>query len=100
MWPRRQQLFAFALMISLGLIMFAEVREGPSQRGFTEQDQLGKALALDRANPTFRVTIQIGAAGRQGDAVFVSSKSHSSLPQRQTLARNGQPSPPSCVTLE
>ncbi len=67
--PRKQQLIVFALMISLSLIMFAEVPKGAAQGGFTEQDQLGKTLALDRANPTFRVTVQIGAAGRQGHAV-------------------------------
>lgn len=54
--------------------MFAEVREGPPQRRFTEQDQLGKTLALDRPNPTFRVTIQIWATGRQGHAVNTASR--------------------------
>ena len=54
--------------------MFAEVREGPPQRGFAEQDQLGKTLALDRANPTFRVTIQIGAACRQGHTVYTAGR--------------------------
>jgi len=44
--------------------MFAEVCQGAAQRGFTEQNELGKTFAFDRAYPPLRVTIQIWAACR------------------------------------
>jgi hypothetical protein len=41
-------------------VMFAEVCQGAAQRGFPDQNELGKTFALDRAYPTFRVTIGEG----------------------------------------
>src|ERR1700686_100245 len=57
-------------MISFGVIMFAEVCQGAAQRGFTEQNELGKTFAFDRAYPPLRVTIQIWAACRQSHAAY------------------------------
>jgi hypothetical protein len=37
--------------------MFAEVCQGAAQRGFTEQNELGKTFAFDQAYPPLRVTI-------------------------------------------
>src|SRR5213083_945837 len=57
-------------MISFGVIMLAEVCQGAAQRGFTEQNELGKTFAFDRAYPPLRVTIQIWAACRQSHAAY------------------------------
>src|SRR6267378_2234352 len=57
-------------MISFGVIMCAEVCQGAAQRGFTEQNELGKTFAFDRAYPPLRVTIQIWAACRQSHAAY------------------------------
>src|ERR1700693_1301843 len=61
-------------MISFGVIMCAEVCQGAAQRGFTEQNELGKAFAFDRAYPPLRVTIQIWAACRQSYAAYTSGR--------------------------
>ena len=50
--------------------MFAEVCQGAAQRGFTEQNELGKTFAFDRAYPPLCVTIQIWAACRQSHAAY------------------------------
>src|SRR5204862_5797808 len=57
-------------MISFGVIMCAEVCQGAAQRRFTEQNELGKTFAFDRAYPPLRVTIQIWAACRQSHAAY------------------------------
>src|SRR5438876_10229862 len=57
-------------MISFGVIMLAEVCQGAAQRGFTEQNELGKTVAFDRAYPPLRVTIQIWAACRQSHTAY------------------------------
>ena len=54
--------------------MFAEIGQGATQRGFTEQDQLGKTLTLDRAYPTLRKRIQIWAACRQDQAAYTADR--------------------------
>jgi len=56
-------------MISLGVIMLAEICQGATQRGFTEQNELGKTFTLDRAYPSLRKGIQIGAARRKSQAL-------------------------------
>src|SRR5947209_5965210 len=61
-------------MISFGVIMLAEVCQGAAQRGFTEQNELGKTFAFDRAYPPLRVTIQIWAACRQSHAAYTAGR--------------------------
>jgi len=60
-------------MISFDVIMFAEVRQGATQRGFTEENKLGKTFALDRAYPSLRKGIQIRAACRERHSAYTAS---------------------------
>src|SRR5690348_8877172 len=61
-------------MISLGVVMFAEVRQGAAQRGFTEQNEPRKTFALHRPYPSLRKRIQIWAACRQGHAAYTAGR--------------------------
>ena len=56
-------------MISLGVIVFAEVFQGVAQRCFPTQNEMGKTFALDRAHPALREGIQIWAARRKSQAL-------------------------------
>src|SRR5258707_14568503 len=56
-------------MISLGVIVFAEVFQGVAQRCFPKQNEMGKTFALDRAHPALREGIQIWAARRKSQAL-------------------------------
>src|SRR5215471_4221626 len=52
--------------------MFAEVFQGAAQRAFPKQNEMGKTLALHRAHPSLRESIQIGAARRKPQALYTS----------------------------
>ena len=57
------------LMISLSMIMTTEFDDGPPQRLFTEEDHPIQALALDRQNKPFDVSVQIRRTVRQPNDV-------------------------------
>lgn len=52
------------MMVSLGVVMRDIFAQSPYQRAFTEQNELGKALLLHRADPPFAECVQIWAARR------------------------------------
>ena len=51
--------FPFPWVRTFGVIMLAEVCQGTTQRGFAEQNELGKTFALDRAYPPLRKRIGV-----------------------------------------
>src|SRR5205807_9882344 len=77
-------------MISFGVIMFAEVCQGAAQRGFTEQNELGKTFAFDRAYPPPRATIQIWAACRQRHAAYPAGRESIAEIRAEPLAATAQ----------
>jgi hypothetical protein len=52
-------------MISLGVIVFAEVFQGVAQRCFPKQNEMGKTFALDRAHPALREGIRMSLQMRR-----------------------------------
>jgi hypothetical protein len=67
--PRKQQTIAFASLISFGMVMFAEVRQGAAQREFAEQNEQGKDI---RFGPSVSIALKRhsdGAACGQQHAV-------------------------------
>src|SRR5215467_3615070 len=61
-------------MVSFGVVIFAEACQGAAQRGFPEQNELGKTFGLDRAYPSLRVAIQIWTACRQDHAGYTAGR--------------------------
>ncbi len=57
------------LMISLSMIMRSEFGDGPAKRLLTEEDHPIQALAFDRQNKPFDVSVQIRGTVRQPNDV-------------------------------
>ena len=56
---RKEEHVAFALMISLMMIMRHVLLEGVTQGRFSKQDQPRQALLFDRAHPPLCIGIQV-----------------------------------------
>ena len=57
------------LMVALSVIMMDELRDGTTQRWLTEEDHPLQALALDRQNKSFDISVQIRRTVRQPNDV-------------------------------
>ena len=70
------------LMVALSVIMMDELSDGTTQRWLTEEDHPLQALALDRQNKPFDISVQITANGggsRMTSVPACSSKSRNSV---------------------
>ena len=65
---REEQLIAFALVRAIKMIMLKELSDSTAQRRFAKEDELRQTLALDRAYPAFRESIQIGTLRGQDES--------------------------------
>ena len=57
-----------ALMVALSVIMKNELGDGAAQRLLTEEDHPIQALALERQNKPFDVSVQISQTGRAAES--------------------------------
>ena len=56
---REQHDIALSLMIALGMIVLDEFVQGPLQGALAQEDHLGQALLLHRADPALGIGIQV-----------------------------------------
>ena len=67
-------------MVALSVILMGELSDGTAQRWLTEEDHPLQALALDRQNKPFDVSVQIRRTVRQPNVVgFMKGKSAISI---------------------
>src|SRR5215469_11465270 len=65
-----EQSVILTLVVSLFVVMLAEVFHGAAPRAFPKQDEMRKTFAFHRAHPALREGVQIRAARRQSQALY------------------------------
>ena len=63
-------------MVALRMIMRHELVQSSVERAFAEQDELGKALLLNGANPTLGERVQIRAPWRTWQTINAAGSQH------------------------
>src|SRR5215469_3048469 len=68
-----EQSVILTLVVSLFVVMLAEVFHGAAQRAFPKQNEMRKTFAFYRAHPSLREGVPIGAVRRQSQALYPSA---------------------------